>query len=158
MATEVADDEALADLEILGTNPGLSRGPAWNEFAIPYAAEFGNEAPDTFAAASYDAVVMVGLAAATIPADVVPTGLALSAGLQRLSGGAQSFHPGELRAAATALAEDASASIDYSGASGPLDLDPATGQAPADVALYAIAGGALTPLVLDGGAVHPLCD
>ncbi len=158
VAPGIAAEEGLDGLEILGTNPGLSRGPGYNEFAIPYSAEFNNETPDTFAAASYDAVVMVGLASVAAPTNAEPTGAGLSAGLARLTGGEQSFHPGELRGAATALASDPDLRIDYAGASGALDLDPATGQAPAEVPMYALIDGVLTPLTIPEAGPHPLCD
>lgn len=158
IAQEVATDEALARFEIVGTNPGLSQGPAWSEFDLDYRAEYPGEKPDTFAAATFDAVIMVGLAAATLPSDTPPTGPALSAGLTRLSGGDRAFHPGELAGATAALSAGPDARIDYSGASGALDLDPATGQAPADIALYRIGGGTLSPLLLDPAQPHPLCD
>ena len=142
LSQEVATTPGLEGLVLHGTNPGLARGPAWADFVVPFRAKYDAE-PDSFAASSYDAVILAGLAAATIDAATLPTGSTLAQGLMRLIAGDTAFTTADLRGATTLLRSSPDAQIDYEGASGALSLDVSTGEAPSTVPLYRIADGAL---------------
>ena len=128
---------------IVGTNPGASRGPAYPQFEAGFLAQFPEYGvPGSFAAHAYDAAYLLAFAAASLAGDEAATGDALARGLARLSGdGAERIQPkGFVRGA---LALKRGDDINYEGASGALDFDPATGQAPARIATFAVHDGSL---------------
>jgi len=129
-----------------GTAPAKGAGAAYSIFANSFAARFGMNADNyAFVENDYDAVYVLALAAAYALSpsgggDV--TGLALADGLTHLSSGASySLTPSAFTNARAAL--QGGTSIDVEGASGHLDFDPATGEAPAPIQLWQVDGGAL---------------
>ncbi len=110
-------------------------------FAARYLAEFGRNALDqTYAANSYDAMYLVALAAAyALGSDGkgALTGLRLAEGLTHLSSGSHfGLVPEQFTAARATL--QSGGSIDVTGASGQLDFDNQTGEAPAAFQVWRI--------------------
>ena len=110
-------------------------------FQARFLAEFGRNALDqTYASNSYDAMYLIALAAAhALGSDGkgALTGVRLAQGLARLSSGAHfGLVPEQFTAARATL--QGGGSIDVTGASGQLDFDPQTGEAPAAFQVWRI--------------------
>jgi len=150
-------DVAAYDGLLLGTSPGTVEGPAYLDFSSAYAGAFPDEAPESFAAHTFDALLLLGLASETVPLDEAVTGERLVDGLQLLLGGgdAPEVRPDALTAAVARLRNRKP--VDFEGASGSLDFSPTTGEigTPPDF-LVVRQGGVLVPYsqVRDG----PDCD
>jgi ABC-type branched-subunit amino acid transport system substrate-binding protein len=122
---------------ITGSVPGTSN-PLFQVFKSDFTAKFddGVSSPDVFGAAgAFDAAYLLGFATVA-NADQPETGANLAQALKRM------VPPGEPKSAA---ANDISATfqllsagknVDFTGASGPLDFDVNTGEAPSDVLIW----------------------
>ncbi|MDQ3262098.1 MAG: ABC transporter substrate-binding protein [Myxococcota bacterium] len=154
--TDAAKDPALDDgitppTEIegnYGTAPAKGAGVAYFSFRSSFLSRFGVDA-NTYAFVEHDYDLMYALALATAHA-VGPngqgplTGTTLSAGLARLSDlGSSSFQvgPSSFTNARTAL--EGGALINLEGASGKLQFDPATGEAPSPIELWQFRAGVI---------------
>ena len=125
----------------LGTLPGNPTGPVFDAFAKNYKLRFGGDATQlSFTAHAYDAMYTVLLAHAWALKDdpnAAVTGSALAQGMTKLSAG----DPIPLEPASFAKARGellAGKSINVQGASGSLDFDPKTGEAPSAVELWEV--------------------
>ncbi|MDJ0762400.1 MAG: ABC transporter substrate-binding protein [Myxococcota bacterium] len=120
---------------ILGTQPASPTGTIYQSFALRFRARFGPEGP--YSANAYDALYLIAYAIAGTNLEVV-TGANIVSGLQRLSAG-QPIPAGtsQWNAACQALASSDMATIDYEGASGPLNFNP-QGEAAADIEAWAL--------------------
>ena len=142
---EVAEKTEVKEhgIPIIGASPGLSEGPAYAQFDLAFRAanpDFGPPAP--FSAHTFDAVYLLALAAATVPADEAPTGTVLAAALARMSGqAARAVRPADFAFGVTTL--QAGQEIDFVGASGELDFDAETGEAPGSPDWFAVSGGSV---------------
>jgi branched-chain amino acid transport system substrate-binding protein len=119
---------------IHGTAPGLPADPdpsagVYRAFSTDYQAHFKENPSDTaWVANAYDAVYAVAIAAAV--SGPKPGGAAIAANLKRLSNKSATSIPLGVNgygAAVQALQASPNATVNLSGASGPLDFDPATG-------------------------------
>ena len=123
----VADDELLS--QILGTNPASPSGDTFQSFQIRYRSRWG-DAPAAFDAQAYDALYMLAYA---IAAEGDAAGARVAAGLRRLSAG-ESIAAGNADFnRALSLLDEPESTIDYLGASGPLDMNGETGEAPGSI-------------------------
>ncbi|MBI5546058.1 MAG: ABC transporter substrate-binding protein [Deltaproteobacteria bacterium] len=141
---------ALADTAFLegarGTAPATLSGTAYESFRTRYRSKFNADPNDTsFTAHSYDATYLLALAAswaATSAGDQPITGVRMALGLTHLSSGEpRSLELSEYITMRNAL--EAGTSINVTGASGLLDFDPVTGEAPSSIEVwkYTQAGG-----------------
>ena len=133
---------------IRGTAPGRD-SPAAGQFAFRYNSLFGGF-PTAFGTSNaYDAGYLLAYAAAAAgkrPLD----GFAIRDGLQRMSQGkAINAGPTDINAAFAELKNEG-ATIDFAGVSGPLNFDPATGEAGADISVWCLSGDA-DPTFADTG-------
>lgn len=123
---------------ISGSVPG-TEGGLFNTFVLNYQAKFGTDPdPKVFGpAGSYDSVYLIAYAAATL-GDKAITGPNLAAGLTKLvpPGAATPVGSSKINDAFTALI--AGSTIDFNGASGPLNFDTKTGEAPSDIQIWCI--------------------
>jgi serine/threonine protein kinase/ABC-type branched-subunit amino acid transport system substrate-binding protein len=126
-----------------GSEPADGAGDEAASFQARFAARFGRDPTDqSYAANRYDAMYLLALAAAhAVGRDGLGevTGARLAEGLARLSSGPRfGLTPDQLTAAKAAL--QAGGTIDVAGASGALDFDAATGEAPAEFRLWRVSG------------------
>jgi branched-chain amino acid transport system substrate-binding protein len=131
-----------------GTAPAQGAGAAYNSFKSRFESTYGRD-PDqvAFVSHNYDAVYVVALGAAWAQGDGAKeiTGPRIAQGMTRLSSGPlfQLSASQYLYAKAPLLA---GGSIDIAGASGDLDFDPATGEAPAPIEVWMVQAGAFVTL------------
>jgi len=145
------------------TRPGQSPTTTYNQFRSRFQQRFGADPGDSpFSPHAFDAVYVVALAHAWAfganggAKGGIASGKALAAGLSKLHGGPHfPFTPGKITDMVTALGKGEA--IDVEGASGRLDFNAATGEAPSDYALVKVEGGKLKTSgwfsVKDGPAV-----
>lgn len=137
---EVDDDTLLGN--VLGTGPATPTGPIFGRFASLY-----GETPPPFTANAYDATWMITLAAAAADAGDGISGVDIRDGLRRLSGGVTEVPagPDQFRTGENVLNNDGAASVDFEGASGPLDFPTGATEAPADLGAWYVdtAGGSI---------------
>jgi branched-chain amino acid transport system substrate-binding protein len=124
-----------------GTQPGTATGSAFDTFRSRYQSRFGvDPSQQSYTAHAYDAVYCLALVHAWALRKGGPgkvDGPALADGLRQLAQGTpHGLEPSEFQAMQAALL--AGESIDISGASGPLDFDPKTGEAPSPVELWKV--------------------
>lgn len=140
------------------TRPGQPPAAIYNQFRERYQQKFGADPADSsFSQHAFDATYAVALAHAYAlrqggPAKV--DGAALAEGLRHLSKGDKyAFKPNDITKMSTALQKGQD--IDIEGASGPLDFNPETGEAPSGYAAWTVTGGKLVNAgyyaVQDGG-------
>lgn len=131
----VSDPVSLC--QTIATAPAGPSGSIYDGFEDRFESAWGHT-PGLFTSTAYDALYVIALAAVTARASgAAITGPNLAAGLKRLSGGAE-HSPGSngfIDATAKLAATDG-ATIDYVGASGALDFDPDTGEAPGPVEAF----------------------
>lgn len=126
-----------------GTAPRLE-GEHFAIFDQRYRAEFGGEAPGIFTSNQYDAVILIALGIARAGADATPG--AIRTAIREIAGGtmalpnAKPVVPEQLSDALQMAA--AGAAIDYSGASGELDLDE-HGDVLTDYGVWEVSGSAI---------------
>jgi len=123
---------------VQGSIPGVDSAE-FNAFIVSFNSQFndGVSSPETFGAAgAYDIAYMLFYAAATL--DTLPiTGPRLAGAMNRLVGGTPSTVG--RNGISTALQTLAGGNdLDFVGASGPLDFDLATGEAPSDVQIWCV--------------------
>jgi branched-chain amino acid transport system substrate-binding protein len=140
--TQIIDDVMNPQIVdgIIGTAPASPAGQVFEDFVFDYTAKFGAD-PDVFNAQCYDAMYLLGYAVAGSNGAPL-TGPGISEQLKRLSSGDIVNPGGETwNANAALLAGNADATINYEGASGPLDFDP-IGEAATDVEGWRLDRGA----------------
>jgi len=131
IVTEVNHPEVLDAL--FGTAPATPAGETFAAFASDFRGRWATDA-GLFSANAYDATFLLALAIAAEGADATPTGAQIAQNLKRLSvGPAFAVGRGQFLDALRALRASTTATINVQGASGPLDFDPRTGEAPADI-------------------------
>ncbi len=131
---------------VRGTRPAPAAGTLFNTFAAAYAAaKYGDADASGFTPHAYDAtwLVLYGLARASFDEPAID-GIGIARGLRRISGG------DAIDIAATSWPSvvehfRSGASIDVTGASGPLDYDPDTEETTAPISLWAIEPDAVAP-------------
>jgi ABC-type branched-subunit amino acid transport system substrate-binding protein len=132
---ELAQADPTLLTRVLGTVPGR-KGANYDAFALRYKARFENVVPGTFAETGYDAAYLLAYAMIAAQSPDV-TGARIAAGLGKMSDGASVIaRPDQINLAITALSSGGS--IQFEGASGNLDFDPKTGEAPADVEIWCL--------------------
>jgi len=127
---------------ILGTIPGTNHdaaGSVFSSFKSRYLSSIKDgTSPDVFGAAgAYDAAYLLMFAFAVI-GPLEPTGPHLASGLSALVPPGATVSPGfgEINNVFKAIADGES--IDYDGASGPLDFDLSTGEARSDIQVWCV--------------------
>lgn len=116
---------------VLGTAPASPEGAVYRVFANSYRGRYGED-PGIYNAQGYDAMYLVAFAMAGVEGQV--TGGAIAAQLKRMSAGEPVLARGEdWTKGVRILRGSADATFDFSGASGALDFNPDTGEAPADI-------------------------
>lgn len=131
-------DPAGLRARIRGTQPGSVTPLAQQFFNFGYKGAFGNDSVLAYGmAGSYDIAYMVAYAiAATNGGAVTGTGLAKNMAL--LVGGTQIVDVGSASLPKGLEAMRKGEKIDFNGASGPLDFDLATGEAPSDYSVWCV--------------------
>jgi branched-chain amino acid transport system substrate-binding protein len=114
-------------MRIQGTAPATPSGTVFNTFNASYMGKYGMSAADTaFVANSYDALYAIAIAMGAVPANEKVTGGRLITGMQMLSSGLpMNVGIGDYAAAYTRLSEGGT--VNLTGASGPIDFNPNTG-------------------------------
>lgn len=140
LADAVKNDPTL-NTRISGTVPGTT-SPLFAQFKTSYTTEFTDLAvegdPATFGAAgAYDAAYLLAFATATL-AGKPETGGGLATGLTKMSSGTfiKVGNSADINKAFTTLSTGAT--IDFDGASGSLQFDPKTGEAPSDYLIWCV--------------------
>jgi len=124
---------------ILGTAPATPDNPNTRTFELAYRAKW-NTAPSIFNAQAYDATYLLALAIAGTGRDASPSGSDVAGQLRRMTGGQKviSVGPTDFGEGVRTLRAAPDARIDFDGASGPLNFDPETGEAPADIEAWRV--------------------
>lgn len=122
---------------IRGTVPGTDND-LFKFFRTAYKAKFQDgTSPDVFGVAgAYDIIYLLGYSAAGLASGEV-TGPSLAQRLKKMSTGAK-VDVGADVINATFMKVTNEGSIDYNGASGPLDFDEKTGEAPSDIQIWCL--------------------
>ncbi len=131
-----------------GTAPAQGAGISFSQFRASFESKFGSDPSLTaFTAHSYDAMYVLALGAAWAVGDGAGevTGPRIAEGLTKLSSGPHyELSPGQFTAAKAALQKGGP--INVAGASGDLDFDPDTGEAPSPIEVWTIEGNAFKTL------------
>ena len=127
----------------LGTAPAQGAGPAYTQFATSFVSRFRvDPAQFSFTSHSYDAMYLLALGsmwAKGADGTGEVTGARIAEGLRQLSAGqALQFRPTDLTAMKAALQQGQT--IDVRGASGELDFNPDTGEAPSPIEVWRVVG------------------
>jgi len=150
----VAADNALRK-RIRGSVPAVSRTSGnFKSFVFKYEGAFGSPAPSVFGmAGSYDSVFLLGYAVAAAGPRPI-TGDELQKGFARLVTGATVDAGGtSMNTGLRALTDPGN--FDFEGASGPLDFDLATGEAPSNIDVWCIKkDGTGRPVFLPSGRLY----
>lgn len=126
-------DPALLD-RIEGTEPDHQNGDVFDSFDLRFRRRHGNPAA-VFGANAYDAVYLAAYAMSALPTNEPPTGALMASTMPRLGEGSELLvGPVGINDGRNTMA--AGGSVDFVGASGPLDFDDDLGEAPANVALW----------------------
>ncbi|MGA9524722.1 MAG: ABC transporter substrate-binding protein [Myxococcaceae bacterium] len=127
-----------------GTAPAQGAGISFSQFQASFESKFGSDPSLTaFTAHSYDAMYVLALGAAWAVGDGSGevTGPRIAEGLTKLSSGTHyELSPGQFTAAKAALQKGGP--VNVAGASGDLDFDPVTGEAPSPIEVWTIDGNA----------------
>lgn len=117
-----------------GTVPGTT-GINFQAFAAEYNSKFQDGSPDVFGAAGgYDALYLIAYAAVAA-GDTPLTGAVLAENLKKMVAG-QSVKVGSSSINSTFPILQSGQDIDFDGASGPLDFNVDTGEAPSDIQIW----------------------
>jgi len=161
-------------VRVTGTMPGRARtNPLFQAFSADYKKRFSDEAgAEVFGASeAYDATYLIAYAAATL-GDGPVTGQKLAQGLGKLVPAGTAINAGIDGIPEALELLRAGKTIDFTGASGPLDFDLGKGEAAADIQIWCLPAGldgraqsaALSGLYLDAtdetalhGAISPKC-
>jgi branched-chain amino acid transport system substrate-binding protein len=123
---------------VLGTVPGVP-GPNFSAFKIAFDGAFPGTSADSYAAGAYDATLLLGFAIAAAGDKQPLTGALLDEGLKKtIPGAGRARVNADVNDINNGFAGMAGAGIDFAGASGPLDFDPATGEAKADIQIWCL--------------------
>lgn len=119
---------------VTGTEPDHQNGTIYNQFALRFQQKFGHPA-SIYTPNSYDATYLAAYAMMTLPEGDEVTGSKLAAAMGRMVTGKK------LEAGPDAITEARNTlvgggTIDFEGASGPLNFDLEVGEAPANVSLW----------------------
>jgi branched-chain amino acid transport system substrate-binding protein len=133
------------------TTPAQTSGPAYPAFQSDYLSHYGIDPSSTsFIAHTYDAVytVALGCAYAVGSAGTSPlTGSRIAEGLGHLSSGTPvALGPSDFLSARNTV--QGGGSVDVLGASGQLDFNSATGEAPGFIELWQVDGGVIRPITV----------
>lgn len=136
--------------KVRGTLPGGPAGPAYQTFASRYISKFGvDPAQQSYTAHSYDAAYCLALAHAWAlrpDGSGKADGKALSEGLQQLASAATPATLGPTGFSALRKALSSGTAVNVEGASGPLDFDVESGEAPSPVQIWTVSSdGAFAP-------------
>lgn len=125
---------------ISGTAPGAGVDePLFKSFHAAYLSKFPSGSPDVFGAAgAYDITYLLAYAATGLKAQPI-TGPNLAAQLTKMSSGPQVDVGTDINAAFTKVS---AGSVDFNGASGPLNFNPKTGEAPSDIQIWCLPSAA----------------
>lgn len=136
LLAQVGSNDALRK-RVLGTVPGVP-GANFDSFKIALDGAFPGMSADSYAAGAYDATLLLGFAIAA-GGNKLLTGPLLNEGLKRTipAAGAPLVNA-DLNEINKGFAAMATTGIDFNGASGPLDFDPKTGEALADIQLWCL--------------------
>lgn len=128
------DDNLRA--RIIGTVPG-KKGPLYNNFRIRFKAANQDADPGAFAENGYDAFYLLSYAITATTGEPVD-GPTIAKGFSKLvpEGIQIDADPNKINDAFTAL--KGGGNINFNGASGPLDFDLTTGDAPADIDIWCV--------------------
>ena len=134
-----------------GTTPAQTSGPAYAAFQSDFLSHYGIDPSSTsFIAHTYDAVYVVALGCSYAVGSAgtsALTGSRIADGLGHLtSGAAIAVGPTDFTAARNAV--QGGGSIDVLGASGQLNFDSATGEAPGLIELWQVDGGVIKPITV----------
>lgn len=121
-----------------GTFPGRTT-LQYQDFEQRFKAFFNGKVPGSYASNAYDGAYVVAYALVSA-AESIPTGAGVNEGLKHTVGGSLKVLAGaaELNTKFKPLFDSPDGKIDYDGVSGPLDFDPNTGEAPADIDVWCI--------------------
>jgi branched-chain amino acid transport system substrate-binding protein len=127
----------------LGTAPAQGAGSAYAQFRASFQTRYGADPGQfSFTAHSYDALYLLALGSAFAVGEDgqgAVTGVRIAQGLTKLSAGTTlQLRPTDLTPAKGALQRGES--INVVGASGNLDFDPATGEAPSPIEVWRVVG------------------
>ena len=152
----LVETDNLLRKRIRGTVPAAPRAsPNFKSFVINYESTYGKPAPTVFGmAGSYDSVFLLGYLIAAA-GDRTITGSELQKGFARLVTGAKVDVGGSnMSAGLSALLSPGM--FDFEGASGPLDFDLTTGEAPSNIDVWCIQknGGSGTPAFVPSGRTY----
>ncbi len=133
IAAVQADPTLAAALEI--TAPASENGSVFSGYNDRFNALYGQNA-GVYTANAYDAAYLLGLGLCKVRGDgTPPSGGRLATAMSNLVTGAPTpARPSTISDACTALASGGS--VDFDGASGPLNFDLTTGEAPGDASLF----------------------
>ena len=127
-----ADDEKRK--RVRGTVPGVA-SELYGAFKIRYQS-YIKEDPLAYADTGYDAAYLLAYSMLAVGNKPL-TGVAISDAMKKMSKGTKlDTGPGNINKAFDAI--QSSGEIDYNGASGPLNFDPKTGEAKADIDIWCI--------------------
>jgi branched-chain amino acid transport system substrate-binding protein len=134
-----------------GTTPAQTSGPAYPAFQSDFLSHYGIDPGSTsFIAHTYDAVYVVALGCAYAVGSSGTselTGSRIAEGLKHLSSGTSvALGPTDFTAGRNAV--QGGGTVDVQGASGKLDFDPATGEAPGAIELWQVDGGIIKPITV----------
>ncbi|HYV46010.1 MAG TPA: ABC transporter substrate-binding protein [Myxococcaceae bacterium] len=134
-----------------GTTPAQTSGPAYPAFQSDFLSHYGVDPGSTsFIAHTYDAIYVVALGCSYAVGSAgtsALTGSRIAEGLGHLtSGAAIAVGPTDFTAARNTV--QGGGSIDVQGASGQLNFDPATGEAPGLIELWQVDGGIIKPITV----------
>lgn len=137
MITAVGTNDELRH-RVFGTIAG-TQGGNFDLFRNAYNVAFKDgTTPDSYAASAYDAAYLLAYAISSIPKDPI-TGQGINAGLQKTIPSSKAV---PINAGGSEVNKGYKAmllgGIDYNGASGPLDFDPTTGEAPGDIQVWCV--------------------
>lgn len=151
LVSQVESRQILA--EMFGTAPASPDNPNYSIFSTSYRGRWGI-APSIFNAQAYDATYLLALAIAGLGRDAVPTGPGIAAQLKRMArrdAEVVRVGTGDFQAGVQALRVNAANGIDFEGASGPLDFNVNTGEAPADIEGWRV--DAATQKIVSAGVI-----
>ena len=148
----LADPIALGQVQgALGSAPAQGAGLGYQTFAASFRTQYSVDPSTTaFTSHSYDAMYLLALGAASAvgpgPAySGAVTGPRIALGLTHVSEGAPfELGPTDFTPAAAALEQGTS--INVAGASGSLDFNPLTGEAPSPISIWQISGTTISTL------------
>lgn len=155
-ATKPVDAEDLRH-RILGTVPGTTSS-VFTLFTQRYRSKYNDGLETTSGVANaYDALYNVAYAIAASKATKI-TGAAIRDGMSSLVSGATKVDTGATNITAAFNTLSTGSKIDYNGASGPLDYDLLTGEAPSDIQIWCLPKNTTTGVISGGTGTTVIYD